>query len=92
MDGDHPLSEQHIRRVRNYLRLLARLHLDPRLRAKLDPSDMMQLTLLEAHAQRDQFRGTLDMLDRPIDPLPNRALNGSKASSHNSAHGTVPAL
>ena len=44
-------------RFGDYLRLIARLQLDPRFRSKLDASDIVQQTLLQAHENRDQFRG-----------------------------------
>jgi RNA polymerase sigma-70 factor (ECF subfamily) len=51
--GDGFSPEAH----RDYLHLLARLHLHPRLRGKLDPSDVVQQALLRAHEHRRQFRG-----------------------------------
>ena len=49
---------QWLERHRPYLTLLARAHLNPRNPAKLDSSDIVQQTLLDAFAKRDQLRGT----------------------------------
>src|SRR5262245_37568220 len=49
-----------LERFRTYLGLLARLQLDPRLRGLLDPSELVQQTLLRAHRNWDQCRGTAD--------------------------------
>ena len=57
-----PLDDQGpgLEAFRDYLLLLARLQLDPHLQGLLDPSDLVQQTLLKAHQNWDQCRGTTD--------------------------------
>jgi RNA polymerase sigma-70 factor, ECF subfamily len=44
-------------RFRDYLRLLARMQLGACPTGRIDPSDIVQQTLMEAFEKRDQFRG-----------------------------------
>ena len=45
---------------RSYLRLLANMQIDRRVRSKVDASDIVQQTMLQAYQARDQFRGEND--------------------------------
>ena len=55
-----PSSVDWPERFRGYLQMVAQINLDKRLRAKLDASDIVQQTMLQAHRAIDDFRGSSD--------------------------------
>lgn len=57
MNDDGAPRRQSLERFRSYLLLLARMQLGAWRRGKIDPSDVVQQMLLEAHAKWDQFQG-----------------------------------
>jgi RNA polymerase sigma-70 factor (ECF subfamily) len=60
MNPRESVDRADLERFRPYLRVLARTHLDPRLRGKLDPSDVVQDALVQAVRAIDQYRGESD--------------------------------
>lgn len=58
----NPDPSQALEPFRSYLGVLARVHLDPRLRGKLDPVDVVQQTLLHAYAAWPALNNS----DRPV--------------------------
>jgi RNA polymerase sigma-70 factor (ECF subfamily) len=54
--AEPPLLDQY----RPYLRVLARIHLAGSLQARLDASDIVQQTMLQAHQAIQSFRGSTD--------------------------------
>jgi RNA polymerase sigma-70 factor (ECF subfamily) len=57
MDSPNADADWAPERFRSYLLLLARVRLDPVVRARVGASDIVQQTLLEAHRDRGQFQG-----------------------------------
>ncbi len=58
--GDAATLGRLLELYRRYLRLLARVQIGQRLRGKVDASDLVQETFLEAHQNFARFRGTTE--------------------------------
>jgi RNA polymerase sigma-70 factor (ECF subfamily) len=58
--GDHSSFGLLLHRYSHYLTLLARLQFGRRLQGKIDPSDVVQETFLQAHRKFDQFQGSTE--------------------------------
>ncbi len=59
--GDSGMLGELLDNYRNYLLFLARLQIDPRICGKLDVSDIVQETFLEAYQAFPKFRGTSEI-------------------------------
>ena len=57
MDQNGQADPHNLESFRGYLTFLARLHLDPRLKNRLDSEDIVQETMLKAHKNIEQFKG-----------------------------------
>jgi RNA polymerase sigma-70 factor (ECF subfamily) len=53
-------ADESLGKFRGYLRGLAQSHLSWAYSSKVDPSDIVQQTLLDAHQKLDEFRGSTD--------------------------------
>jgi RNA polymerase sigma-70 factor (ECF subfamily) len=58
--GDVQARDRLFAKCRNYLAVVARAEAESGLRAKVDPSDIVQQTLLDAHRGFDGFRGATE--------------------------------
>jgi RNA polymerase sigma-70 factor (ECF subfamily) len=57
MRQDSDDSANSVERFRQYLQVLVKLQVDPRLQARVDASGVIQQTLLEAHQTRERWTG-----------------------------------
>ena len=58
--GDEPAREELFRRCRQYVHLIARTQVEGWMQTKVDASDLVQQTLLEAHRAFREFRGVTE--------------------------------
>src|SRR5882724_7431070 len=82
MDHDNAPQKRSLQEFRSYLLLLARMQLDPGPRNRIDPSDIVQQTLLEAHAHLEQFQGD----DSALAAWLRQALVNNLRDAHRALH------
>lgn len=58
--GDDPARDELFDKCRPYVSVVARAHVESWMQAKVDASDLVQQTLLEAHQGFQQFQGTTE--------------------------------
>ena len=58
MSDAAPLESESFERFRDFLLMQGRAQIGPKYRAKIDPEEIVNQTLFDAHRQRDQFRGS----------------------------------
>lgn len=58
MADDRSRGADSLERFREYLLMMARVQIGPKYRAKIDPEEVVNQTLFEAHRQKDEFQGT----------------------------------
>lgn len=58
--GDETARDRLFDRCRNYVNVVARAEVESWMRAKVDASDLVQQTMMEAHQEIDKFRGNTE--------------------------------
>ncbi len=58
MTAAEQLESESFERFRDFLLMLARAQIGPKYRAKIDPEEIVNQTLFDAHRQHDRFRGS----------------------------------
>lgn len=56
--ADNSMDVEELDQFRSYLHVLAETQMHAKLKSKVDASDIVQQTLLQAHQAQEQFRGT----------------------------------